>query len=43
MGSIKAGKYMKLLCREPINSKVLLYSRGNYIQYPATNYHEKDI
>ena len=26
-----------------VNSKVLLYSTGNYIQYPVTNHMEKNI
>ena len=36
----------KLLCTEWINSKVLLCSTGNYIQYPVINHdgkeHEKE-
>ena len=31
-----------LLSIEWINNKVLLYSTGNYIQYPLVNYHEKE-
>ena len=31
-----------LLSTEWINNKVLLYSTGNYIQYPLVNYHEKE-
>ena len=31
----------KLLCREWINNKVLLYSIGNYIQYPVKNHNGK--
>ena len=27
----------KLLCIEQVNNKVLLYSTGNYIQYPMIN------
>ena len=27
---------------EQINSKVLLYSTGNYIQYPVINHNEKE-
>ena len=27
---------------EWINNKVLMYSTGNYIQYPATNYNGKE-
>ena len=33
----------KLLFREWINSKVLLYSTGNYIQYPVINHHGKEF
>ena len=33
----------KLLYIEWINSKVLLYSTGNYIQYPVTNHNGKNI
>ena len=32
----------KLLCIEWINNKVLLYSTGNYIQYPVTNHNGKE-
>ena len=32
-----------LLCREWINNKVLLYSPGNYIQYPVINHHGKNM
>ena len=32
----------KLLYIEWINNKVLLYSTGNYIQYPVTNHNEKE-
>ena len=32
----------KLLYIEQINSEVLLYSTGNYIQYPAINRNGKD-
>ena len=32
----------KLLHLEWINNKVLLYSSGNYIQYPATNHSRKE-
>ena len=31
----------KLLCREWINNKILLYSTGNYIQYPVINHSRK--
>ena len=31
----------KLLYREWINNKVLLYSTGNYIQYPVINHNGK--
>ena len=33
----------KLLYLEWINNKVLLYSTGNYIQYPVINYMEKNM
>ena len=33
----------KLLYIEWINNKVLLYSTGNYIQYPVINHMEKNI
>ena len=33
----------KLLYREWINNRVLLYSTGNYIQYPLINLMEKNI
>ena len=33
----------KLLYIEWINNKVLLYSTGNYIQYPMINHNGKDI
>ena len=32
----------KLLYRKQINNKVLLYSTGNYIQYPVINYNGKE-
>ena len=32
----------KLLYREWINNKVLLYSTGNYIQYPVINQNGKE-
>ena len=32
----------KLLYIERINSKVLLYSTGNYIQYPVINHNGKE-
>ena len=32
----------KLLYREWINNKVLLYSTGNYIQYPVINHNGKE-
>ena len=32
----------KLLYREWINNKGLLYSTGNYIQYPMTNHNGKE-
>ena len=32
----------KLLYIEWINNKVLLYSTGNYIQYPMINHNEKE-
>ena len=32
----------KLLYIEWINNKVLLYSTGNYIQYPVTNHNGKE-
>ena len=32
----------KLLCIGWINSKVLLYSTGNYIQYPVINHNGKE-
>ena len=32
----------KLLYIEWINNKVLLYSTGNYIQYPIINHNEKE-
>ena len=32
----------KLLYIEWINSKILLYSIGNYIQYPVINHHRKE-
>ena len=31
----------KLVCIGWINNKVLLYSTGNYIQYPVINHNEK--
>ena len=36
-------KRFKLLYIEWINNKVLLYSTGNYIQYPVINHKEKCI
>ena len=33
----------KLVYREWINNKVLLYSTGNYIQYPGINQNRKTI
>ena len=33
----------KLLCIEWINNKVLLYSTGNYIQYPVINHDRKKL
>ena len=35
------GRY-KLLYREWINNKVLLYSAGNYIQHPIINHNGKE-
>ena len=32
----------KLLCIEWIKNKVLLYSTGNYIQYPVINHNRKE-
>ena len=32
----------KLVYRKQINSKVLLYSTGNYIQYPVINHNGKE-
>ena len=32
----------KLLYLECINNKVLLYSTGNYIQYPVVNHNGKE-
>ena len=32
----------KLLYREWMNNKVLLYSIGNYIQYPVINHNRKE-
>ena len=32
----------KLLYIEWMNNKVLLYSKGNYIQYPGINHNEKE-
>ena len=32
----------KLLCIEWIDNKVLLYSTGNYIQYPVINHNGKE-
>ena len=32
----------KLLHVKQINSKVLMYSTGNYIQYPVINHHGKE-
>ena len=31
-----------IIYREWINNKVLLYSTGNYIQYPEINHNEKE-
>ena len=33
----------KLLYIEWINNEVLLYSTGNYIQYPMKNYNGKEL
>ena len=33
----------KLIHREQINNKVLLYSTGNYIQYPVINHNGKEF
>ena len=33
----------KLLCLGWINNKVLLYSTGNYIQYPVINHNGKEF
>ena len=33
---------LSILYIEWINNKVLLYSTGNYIQYPVTNHHGKE-
>ena len=33
----------KLLYREWISNKVLLYSTGNYIQYPVINHNGKEF
>ena len=33
----------KISCIEWINSKVLLYSLGNYVQYPVINLMEKGM
>ena len=33
----------KLLCIEWINSKVVLYSTENYIQYPMINHNGKNV
>ena len=48
VGGIRRGKEWefgisrgKLLHIGWINNKVLLYSTGNYIQYPVTNHNEK--
>ena len=32
----------KVLCMERINNKFLVYSTGNYIQYPVINCSEKE-
>ena len=32
----------KLFCTEGTNNKVILYSTGNYIQYPMINHNGKD-
>ena len=49
-GGARCGRYMdwefevsrcKPLHIEQINNKVLLYSTGNYIQYPGINHNEK--
>ena len=34
---------MQLLYREETNNKVLLYSTGDYTQYPVINYTEKNM
>ena len=34
---------LKLLCIEWINNKVLLYSTGNYSQYPIINHNGKNM
>ena len=36
------GSRCKLVCIEWINNKVLLYSTGNYIQYPGINHNGKE-
>jgi len=36
-------KQCKLSYTEWINNKVLLYSMGNYIQYPMINHSEKEL
>ena len=50
-GGARCGGYMawefevsccKPLHTEQINNKVLLYSTGNYIQYPGINHNEKE-
>ena len=41
IGSLRLGD--KLLCVGWVNNKVLLYSRGNCIQYPVINHNGKRI
>ena len=36
------GEQMQTIYREQINNKVLLYSTGNYIQYPMINHNGKE-
>ena len=40
-GEFVVNRY-KLLCTGWINNKVLLYSTGNYMQYPVTNHNGKE-
>ena len=42
MADKEFGSRCKLLYTECINSKVLLYSTGNHIQYPVINYSGKE-